>query len=159
MAARDGEAARAFAEATEGVAICRRHGMAHIGPFALGALALAEPDPDVRRRWLAEGEAQLALGGVSHNHLWLREVAIETLLDLGDWDGVDAVCDRLLAYTAAEPLPFWDAVIARSRALAEHGRDRRDASVRATLQRLRYDAGAADMLVAVRQIDRALAQA
>ena len=51
--------------------------------------ALIETDPDARRRWLDEGERQLALGCVSHNHVQLRELAIDALLEIGDWDGVE----------------------------------------------------------------------
>ena len=47
--------------------------MGHIGPWVHGVRALVEDDPDARSRWLDEGERQLALGCVSHNHVQLRE--------------------------------------------------------------------------------------
>ena len=159
MAARDGDAAAALALADRAVAICRQHGMAHIGPFALGVRALAEPDPQARRQWLRESEAQLDGGAVSHNHLWLREIAIETSLDLADWDAVDAACARLAAYTAREPVPYWDGVIARGAALARHGRGERSAELATELRHLRDDAVAAEMHVAARRLDRVLGAA
>jgi hypothetical protein len=58
----------------------------------------------------------------------LRELAIEALLEIGDWNGVDANCARIRAYTADEPLPMSEFVIARGTALARFGRgDRSDA--------------------------------
>jgi hypothetical protein len=159
MAAREGDAAVALALADRAVTICRQHGMAHIGAFALGARALAEPDPEARRRWLRDGEAQLDAGAVSHNHLWLREIAIEASLDVGDWDAVDALCARLAAYTAREPMPYWDALIGGGRLLARHGRGERSAALTAELRRLRDDAVAAEMHVAARRLDRAIGEA
>ena len=159
MAARDGDAVAALALADRAVAIARQHGMAHIGAFALGARALAEADPEARRRWLRDGEAQLEAGAVSHNHLWLREIAIEATLDLGDWDAVGGLCARVAAYTAREPLPYWDSVIARAAALARHGRGERSAPLANELQRLRDEAVAAEIHVAARRLDRALAEA
>jgi hypothetical protein len=102
--------------------------MGHIGPWAYGVRALVETDPVARVRFLDEGERQLALGCVSHNHVQLRELAIEALLEIGDWNGVDANCARIRAYTADEPLPMSEFVIARGTALARFGRgDRSDA--------------------------------
>ena len=158
MAARDGDSAAALALADRAVTICRQHGMAHIGAFALGARALAEPDREARRRWLRDGEAQLDAGAVSHNHLWLREIAIEASLDVADWDAVDALCARLAAYTAREPMAYWDALIAGGRVLARHGRGERGAALAAELRRLRDGAVAAEMHVAARRLERALGE-
>jgi class 3 adenylate cyclase/tetratricopeptide (TPR) repeat protein len=157
MAARAGDSAAALALADAAVATCRRHGMSHVGAFALGARALAEPDPDERRRWLRESEAQLLAGAVSHNHLWLREIAIEAALDIADWDAVDDACERLCDYTAREPLPYWSQVIARGRALARHGRGDRSPALRAEIERLRDEAAAGDMHVAAARLARPFA--
>jgi class 3 adenylate cyclase/tetratricopeptide (TPR) repeat protein len=128
LALRRGERGLALKDAEEALAICRVHGMGHIGPWAYGVRALVETDPVARVRFLDEGERQLALGCVSHNHVQLRELAIEALLEIGDWNGVDANCARIRAYTADEPLPMSEFVIARGTALARFGRgDRSDA--------------------------------
>jgi hypothetical protein len=130
--------------------------MAHIGSFALGARALAAPDREARRRLLTESERQPDAGAVSHNHLWMREIAIEASLDFGDWDAVDAFAERLAAYTAREPLPYWDVVIAAATVLARHGRGERNEALCAELRRLRDEAAAAEMNVVARRLDRAL---
>ena len=65
-----GRHAEAVASAEEAVKISRETGPVVLGPFALGALALASEDPTVRRAALTEGEAlsepgylRLTLGG------------------------------------------------------------------------------------------------
>ena len=85
------------------LALCREHGMGHIGPWLHGVRALTETDPAARSRWLDEGERQLALGCVSHNHVQLRELAIDALLEMGDRDGVERNCVRIQSYTAPSP--------------------------------------------------------
>ena len=69
--------------------------MGHIGPWLHGVRALTEAEPAARSRWLDAGERQLALGCVSHNHLDLRAIAIDALLEVGDLDGVERNCVRI----------------------------------------------------------------
>ena len=104
IALRRGHRQRALELADTGLAVCREHGMGHIGPWLYGVRALAETDPSARRQFLEEGERLLALGCVSHNHIQLRELAIDALLEMGDWDAVEQNCERIRSYTAAEPL-------------------------------------------------------
>lgn len=154
---RRGDRARARDEAQTALEICREHGMGHCGPWVYGVCALVETDPGARRDLLAQGEAQLLRGCVSHNHIWLRELAIEVSLELCDWDAVAGACSRLRAYTAAEPLEFADLIAGRGIALARFGRGERDAELQATLTMLRRTAEAAEVNVAVPALDRALA--
>ncbi len=90
----------------------------YCGAWALAALALATRDETRGRALIDEAERLLALGCVSHNHLEFRMLAIEFLLDLGDWPGVEAHAARLAHFTRDEPLPWADLVISRARALA-----------------------------------------
>jgi tetratricopeptide (TPR) repeat protein len=154
---RVGDRARAHEQAQTALAICRTHGMGHIGPWVLGVCALVEPDPDARRRWIAEGEAQLERGCVSHNFMSLRDLEIDVFLELGDWEAVDTACARLAAYTAAEPLPLPELRIARGLALSRHGRGERSEALRAELARARDSAAAAEVNTALPALDRALA--
>ena len=133
IALRRGDRRGARALADQALAICREHGMQFTGPFVYGVCALVETDPTARLRLLEEGARQLALGCVSHNHLHLPELAIEVLLEIGDWDGVDRNCESIRAYTAGEPLPFCEFVVARGAALARLGRGDRGEALRATL--------------------------
>src|SRR6516162_1541675 len=85
-----GRRAEAVANAEEAVKISRETGPAFLGPFALGALALASEDPTARQAALAEGEALLEAGAVSHNHLLFRRDAIDAYLDgpRQDWRNI-----------------------------------------------------------------------
>ena len=91
------------ANAEEAVKISRETGPAFLGPFALGALALASEDPTARQAALAEGEALLEAGAVSHNHLLFRRDAIDAYLGAGDWEGVERSAAGLAQYTRRSP--------------------------------------------------------
>ena len=136
IALRRGQRQRALELADTGLAVCREHGMGHIGPWLHGVRALAETDPSARRHFLEEGERLLALGCVSHNHIQLRELAIDAFLEMGDWDAVERSCERIRSYTAAEPLAMCEFTIARGMALARFGRGERGAELRAALTRV-----------------------
>ena len=103
---RDGQRESARRLVDEALALCRVHGMGHTGPYLHGVRALTEADPRRASRWLDEGERQLALGCVSHNHVHLREAAIDALLEIGHLEGVERNCVRIERYTAQQPLPL-----------------------------------------------------
>ena len=135
--------------------LSQAQGMGHIGPWLRGIEARLQTDKAARERALVQGEAELA-GSVSHNHVFLRDMAIETALESHDWDGADAWADRLERYTDAEPLPTSALLIARARELARHGRGDRSAELRGSLVDLVKRARAADMNVALDALERAL---
>jgi hypothetical protein len=148
-----GRRAQARADAEEAVKISRETSIAFLGPFALGALALATDDATVRQAALKEGEALLRAGVVSHNHLLFSRDAIEAYLDAGDWEGVERTAAELERYTRSEPLPFADFYIARGRALAACGRGQPDL---VTLDRLCNDGRRFGILVALPGIEAVL---
>ncbi|HEX4186250.1 MAG TPA: AAA family ATPase, partial [Stellaceae bacterium] len=148
-----GRRAEALADAEEAVKISRETGPAFLGPYALGALALASEDPTARQAALAEGEALLQAEAVSHNHLLFPRDAIEVYLEAGDWEGVERSAAGLAQYTRSEPLPFSDFYIARARALAARGRDRFDT---AELERLREEGERLGLRVALPEIVKAI---
>jgi len=154
---RDGQRERARLLVDEGLAICSVHGMGHIGPWLHGVRALAEDDPGARSRWLDEGERQLALGSVSHNHVQLREAAIDALLEIGDLEGVERNCIRIERYTAQESLPMSEWIVGRGRALARVARGERGDALATTLQTLRDEGIRAEMLTLVPALDAAIA--
>jgi hypothetical protein len=155
---RDGGRERARRLADEGIALCRAHGMGQIGPWLHGVRALTEVDAEARLRWLDEGERLLALGCVSHNHVQLREIAIEALLEIGDLDGVERNCVRIESYTAQEPLPMSDWIVRRGRALARVARGERGDALAATLRALRDEGARAEILVPLPALDAAIAR-
>jgi class 3 adenylate cyclase/tetratricopeptide (TPR) repeat protein len=134
---RRGDRAAARERAEHALAICRQHGMGQIGPWVHGVLAQIETEPGARRRWLAEGERLLGLGCVSHNQVQLPELAIDALLEIGDWAGVEKQCAHIRSYTAAEPLVLCDFIVARATALVGVGRGERSDALRAVLVDLR----------------------
>jgi len=141
-----GVIARGLAQAA--IAVCREHGMGHIGPRTHGVCALVETDRDARIAWLEAGERQLALGCVSHNHIQLRELAIDVLLELGDVDGVEQQCAAIAAYTANtanESLPMSEFSMPRGRALARFGRGERSQGLLDDLRALRSTASQSEM--------------
>jgi len=130
-----GQSARARDALEVAVERSRETTPTYCGAWALASLALACGDEARGRELLAEGEALLAQGCVSHNHLEFRMQAAEFLLEARDWDGVARHAEALEHYTRDEPLPWADVVIARARALAAarggarrgHGQALRDA--------------------------------
>ncbi|HEX5080013.1 MAG TPA: AAA family ATPase, partial [Geminicoccaceae bacterium] len=140
----------------QGLAISRETGMAFMGPWLLGDLALATDDPNERRAALAEGERLLAAGSLSHNHLWFYPAAIETSLEYGEWREAERHAGALEAYTRPEPLPWADFHVARGRALSACGAGRRDPSMMEQLERLRAEAARTGFMSALGAIEDAL---
>jgi DNA-binding SARP family transcriptional activator len=138
-------------------ALVEQIGPNYTGPWVLAAIALVNDDEAVRREALAKGEAQLALGCVSHNYFHFYQMAIDVAHQLGEPAEMLRYADALERYTAAEPLPWTDFVIARGRALARHARQERDAVLDADLRALRDNALRLDLRNALPGIEAALA--
>ncbi len=102
-------------------------------PITLGIQALVTDDPDQRHSILAEAEKLMATGGKGQN-LKFFDSAIEACLQAEEWDEVDRYAQSLKDYTCDEPLPVCDLLIARGRALAEHGRGNRNSQMMEELQ-------------------------
>ena len=153
-----GRRAEALRDVGEALTISRETGMAFIGPMILGILTLAADDPQVRSDALAEGEALLAAGSASHNHLQFRRDAIDACLDVADWDGAERHSAALETYTRQEPLPWSRFFVARGRALAAYGRGRRDAALMAELASLREEGARLNFKLSLPAIEAALAE-
>jgi tetratricopeptide (TPR) repeat protein len=117
-----GQASTAAAVLRGALTLSRATSHGFFGASILGSLALCTDDATERAAALEEGEALLDSGSVSHNHFFFARDAIDAALRAGDFDGALRHAARLRAYTAAEPLPWPDAVIARAEALAAHAR-------------------------------------
>jgi tetratricopeptide (TPR) repeat protein len=91
----------------------------YCGPWCLGIQALHTPNAERARELLAQGEALLAGGCVSHNHLEFRRAAIEFCLRRGDVREVRRHVTALADYTRDEPLAWSQLVIARAEYLAD----------------------------------------
>jgi class 3 adenylate cyclase/tetratricopeptide (TPR) repeat protein len=151
-----GRRSRAARVVREALAISRETGMAYFGPCLLGWLALHTDDAAERRAALAEGEALLAAGSVSHNYIFFYHAAIEAALAVEDWAAAERYAAALEDYTRPEPLPWADFIGARGRALAAWGRGERDAVAAERLRALREQAESAGLRSAVVAIEAAL---
>jgi DNA-binding SARP family transcriptional activator/class 3 adenylate cyclase len=91
----------------------------YCGPWCLGIQALHTPNVERARELLAQGEALLAEGCVSHNHLEFRRAAMEFGLRNGDLRETRRHAAALRKYTEDEPLAWSDLVIRRAEYLAD----------------------------------------
>ena len=124
----EGHRDRALAEVDEGIAVSRRSSHSFFGPALLGLRARVSTDDGQRRQDWAEAEAMMEAGCPGHNRFMYCLHTIEAHLEGGDWDAVERYAAMLEDYTAEEPLPWCDLLIARARALAAHGRGETDAA-------------------------------
>jgi class 3 adenylate cyclase/tetratricopeptide (TPR) repeat protein len=125
----------------QSVSVTREVGRAFNAGRILGALAwLAADDDAVRIAALDEGETTLREGAVSHNYFAFYRFAMDALLSIEDWQGVERYAAALEDYTRDEPLIPTDFFIARGRVLAAFGRGERDDAVMCELRRLRDEA-------------------
>ena len=95
----------------------------YCGPWCLGVQALHMPNVERARELLAQGEALLAGGCVSHNHLEFRRVAIEFCLRHGDVREARRHAAALREYTREEALAWSDLVIGRAELLADRAEE------------------------------------
>ncbi|MBX3702330.1 MAG: AAA family ATPase [Steroidobacteraceae bacterium] len=104
----------------------------YCGPLCLGIQALFTPNVERAREFLAAGEALLARGCVSHNHLEFRRLAIEFCLRHGDFREARRHAAALADYTRGEPLVWSGLVVQRAEWLADRAADagRADLSAR-----------------------------
>ncbi len=119
-------------------------------------MALASPEPEVKRAALEEGARLLAEGCVGHNYFAFYDDAMEVAMQDGDWPALERYARALEAYTESEPLPLCRFHIARARALADHARDPVDPAIRQRLEQLKATADAARLHLAARAIEGAL---
>lgn len=127
------------------------------GPWILGAMTLVLRDEARRRRALADGEALLAKGCVSHNHFHFYQYAIDFALETGQWDEAERYAAALENYTASEPLTWTDLIAARGRVLARAGRGERSESLRQEAQALAASLTAMALEPAAKALERAFA--
>lgn len=123
---RRGRRADALDLARSALDFCRDGAMEFIGPTVLGFLAQAAGDSAERLQALADGEALLAKGSLSHNYFAFYASAIEACVEASDHAAVDRYCDALERYVGQEPVLWSELAIARGRLLAravrgEHG--------------------------------------
>jgi class 3 adenylate cyclase/tetratricopeptide (TPR) repeat protein len=135
-----GRTAEAREHVDRAIALFREMGMGFWGPTALGVRARMQDDERERMRDRAEAEAILAQGCLSHNHVGYHRSGLDDALARGEWSLAMAHADALQAYTAAEPLPYCDFLVARTRTLVGLVERPGDAALQRELARLREQA-------------------
>jgi len=95
----------------------------YCGPWCLAVQALFTPNAERARELLASGEALLARGCVSHNHLEFRRLAMEFCLRHADWREARRHARALTDYTREEPLAWSELVVRRAEWLADRAED------------------------------------
>ncbi len=118
----DAQAAQTINEANE----IARETPNYVLPLGLALAAMITRDPRERAAALAEGEAVLAAGAVSHNFIFFNRHAIDACIAAEDWAGAERYAAALERSLAAEPLPMKDFFVARSRAIAMAARGHKD---------------------------------
>ena len=121
-------------------------GLGFLGAQLYGLQALLVEDTSSLASTLGQGEALLADGALSHTHFVFYDFAIQACISAGRWDEVLRYCTALDRYTVAEPFPWADFIVARGRALVQHGQGDRSAALLSELRRL-------DRLAADRQLN------
>ncbi len=152
----DGDRSEALRFAEEAVQLGRETGMSYCGPVLLSIVARITPDPLQRKRALAEGEALLAKGCVSHSYFDFYHNAIEVSLAERGWADARRYAEGLAAYTAEEPLPLTNLLIARARLLADAGENIATGATCSQLESLRADCQRMNVLAALPAIESAL---
>ena len=95
----------------------------YCGPWCLGVQALHTPNAERARDLLAQGEALLAAGCVSHNHLEFRRAAMEFNLRLGDYRETRRHAAALRDYTKDESLAWSDLIVRRAEYLSDRAEE------------------------------------
>jgi class 3 adenylate cyclase/tetratricopeptide (TPR) repeat protein len=137
-----GDAVAAREHVDRALAVFRELGMGFWGPTALGLRARLQDDERERARDRAEAEAILAAGCLSHNHIGYHRSGIEDALERGEWTRALAHAAALESYTAAEPLPYCDFLVARARTLVGLVAKPEDVALQRDLARLEEKAHA-----------------
>jgi hypothetical protein len=91
----------------------------YCGPWCLGVQALFTPNVERAKEMLAQGEALLAGGCVSHNYLEFHRLAMEFHLRHGEYREMRRHATALTDYTSEEPLPWSEIVVRRGEWLAD----------------------------------------
>ncbi|HEY8521338.1 MAG TPA: adenylate/guanylate cyclase domain-containing protein [Gammaproteobacteria bacterium] len=151
-----GDRASAAAILREAMALSRETSVGFFGAAILGSLALVTDDARERAAALAEGEALLDAGSVSHNHYFFARDAIDAALAEREVERASRLAARLAAYTAAEPLPWSTLVVGRAEALVAHIRGARGADHEAGLAELAATARGLGLLDLAVALDAAL---
>ncbi len=123
----------------------RSVGKSFCGPYTLAVAAKLSTEADAARAFLAEAEAILDDGCVSHNYMWFAEVALPEELRRGNLEAAERHIRRLNKYTLRQPLAWSQFIIDKGRVLLKLRLDPSDVSLVPCLEGLIDQAAAVGM--------------
>jgi class 3 adenylate cyclase/tetratricopeptide (TPR) repeat protein len=135
----EGRQVEALERVHTAIAIIRETGMAFFGPTILGVLVLITSDEAESRAAIAEAEELLAVGSVSHNHVYFRFFVIDACLRTGAYDEAERHANLLAAFCPEEGLLLIEFLAQRGLALARVGRGERSDELGMEIDRLITD--------------------
>jgi hypothetical protein len=147
IALRQGDRTAAHALLQEALQTARDD-MVFFGAVIYGWLARTDPNKENAYRHLAEGQALLERGSLSHNHIYYHLNAMDLGLERQDAPLALHHAAAMEAYTAAEPLPLADLFIERARAMVDVWQHHENAEAWQRLERLKQTAQEAGMMLA-----------
>jgi class 3 adenylate cyclase/tetratricopeptide (TPR) repeat protein len=142
-----GDSAKARDAIEHALALARETGMGFCGPIVLQLKARLARSRDDAARWRAEAEALLSAGCVSHCHIAYHRDGIDDGIARHEWARVLRHVEELERFTAPEPLPYTDWLIARGRVLAALAERPDDAALQAERSRLQAEFARVDWRV------------
>ena len=151
----EGDNAEATSLIQDALQIARDTGMTYCGPSLLSIAARATTDQDLCAELLAEGEALLARGCVSHSYFEFYNNAIDVSLRRRHPAEARRYAQALERYTEGEVSP-WTQLLARRAMLLADAQQLPDSAASAALHELRADCLRQHATSLVPMIDEAL---
>lgn len=131
-----GDRVAAMALSDRALELAEATGLGFAGALIEGIRAnILGTDPAARAA-IERGEKLLQATNMVHNHIFFSGFAIEWALAVGDWASAERHAEKLIEFTAAEPLPYVDIVAERARLLSRLGHNAADANARQALSML-----------------------
>lgn len=138
-----GDRAAAMALSDRALELAELTGLGFAGALIEGIRANILKNDAAARAAIERGETLLQATNMAHNHIFFGGFAIEWAIAVGDWELAERHAAKLVAFTAAEPLPYVEIMVERAHLLARLGRDPADSAARSEMRRLAARAGAA----------------
>lgn len=149
-----GQHKAAFALAKQALQETRDTGsLPFIGPWVLGALALASTDPAIAEKAMIQANELLDEGCVGHNYYQFYRAAIEYSLRHKKWQDALHYTQKLSDYTRDEPNPWSQLHCHWGQTLANAALNPQDKNRQADLQQLKAEAEAAGFLARAKLIE------
>jgi class 3 adenylate cyclase/tetratricopeptide (TPR) repeat protein len=137
--------------------LCEETGLNYMGPIVLGMLAELAASESERQAHIAQARAILKAGAPIHNHMYFNNHMMTASLKRQEWEAAESFAQAMADYTAKEPFPWADLLIARARILIRVGRGEHSEAAKAELSRVAALGRKYNFIRATHALDDALA--